>query len=140
VVTHEAAATEAWRLVARTFLGRKHHFPQVAAAFGLTPGEMNALLTLDPAEPKPMRSLAEAWHCDASNVTWLVDRLEERGLVERRPDPADRRVRAIAMTRRGVQFRHKVEAKLFEPPPEFERLSATDLTTLARILGKIVPE
>jgi DNA-binding MarR family transcriptional regulator len=133
-------AQRAWRLLSQVFLSRKYHFPQVAAAFGLTPGEMHALLTLDPEEPKAMRTLAEDWHCDASNVTWLVDRLEERRLVERRPDPSDRRVRAIAMTAAGLELRAEIEAKLFEPPPEFAALSAADAAALCRILQKVAPE
>jgi DNA-binding MarR family transcriptional regulator len=48
-----------------------------------------------------MRRLAEQMNCEASNLTGLVDRLEIRGLVERRPDPADRRVRLLALTHEG---------------------------------------
>jgi DNA-binding MarR family transcriptional regulator len=132
-------ASEAWRLLHEVFLGRTPRFPAIAASLDLTPGEMRALLTLDADHPKPMRALAEEWHCDASNVTWLVDRLEERGFVERQPDPSDRRVRAIAITKRGVQHRHKVEAKLYDPPAEFERLSASEVATLTRILRKVTP-
>ena len=42
-----------------------------------------------------MRHLASLLKCDPSNVTFLVDRLEERGLVERQTDPADRRVKLV---------------------------------------------
>ncbi len=51
---------------------------------GLTPGHMKTLSILDPEQPRPMGVMADMMHCDASQVTWLVDRLEERGFVERR--------------------------------------------------------
>ncbi|MFI0354880.1 MarR family winged helix-turn-helix transcriptional regulator [Actinomadura sp. 9N407] len=50
----------------------------------------DVLWMLDPALPAPaMKELAARLHCDPSSVTFLIKRLEERGLVERRPDPAD---------------------------------------------------
>ena len=48
-----------------------------------------------------MRKLAQKLKCEPSNVTGIVDRLEARGLVERRPDPADRRVKLAAATDEG---------------------------------------
>jgi DNA-binding MarR family transcriptional regulator len=130
-------AGEAWRLV--TLLARKRRFPEVAAEFGLNPGAVNALLYLEPGVPKPMGALADAWKCDASNVTWLVDRLEEHGLAERVPHATDRRVRTVVLTRKGQRLRAQIEARLFAPPDEFRELSATDLQTLCRILGKVAP-
>jgi DNA-binding MarR family transcriptional regulator len=132
-------AARVWRLMTGVMLTRKQPFPQVAASFGLNPGAMHALLSLDPAEPKSMSSLACAWKCDASNVTWLIDRLEERGLAERRPDPSDRRVRTVALTPKGVRLRERIEAKLYEPPDALRTLSPRDLETLARILSKVAP-
>ena len=64
-----------------------------------------------------MSSLAGAWKCDASNVTWLVDRLEEHGLAERRAHPADRRIRTVALTQKGAEERAaKSKRCMFEAP------------------------
>lgn len=52
-------------------------------------------------EPRSMDDLAAAMACDQSNVTGLVDRLERTGLVERRADPADRRVRMLVLSEAG---------------------------------------
>ena len=102
---------------------------------------MNALLFLQPGEPCSMRTLADAWKCDASNVTWLVDRLEEHGLAERRPHPTDRRVRTVALTRKGTQMRAQIESKLFEAPASIARAQRRhDLETLGRILRKLAPD
>src|SRR5919202_3764002 len=58
---------------------------------GLTPNDSRALGSLDAEAGRTMRSLAEEWECDASNATWIVDRLERLGLAERRTVPEDRR-------------------------------------------------
>jgi DNA-binding MarR family transcriptional regulator len=132
-------AARAWRTLMAVFLARKEQFPQIAGAFGLNPGAMHALLSLDPDEPQSMSTLAGSWKCDASNVTWLVDRLEEKGLAERRAHPSDRRIRTVALTRKGVRVRSQIEAKLYEAPEFMHDLSARDLDTLCRILAKIAP-
>jgi DNA-binding MarR family transcriptional regulator len=132
-------AGEAWRIVAELFMGRTGRAAEIANAYGLTPGHMKALLTIEPGEPKPMGALAEALHCDASNITWLVDRLEERGYVERRLHPADRRVRTVALTDEGIRVREGIEAKLYEPPDEFLALDSANLDELCTLLRKVVP-
>lgn len=48
---------------------------------------------LDRTHGRSMSQLADEWLCDASNATWIVDRLEERGLAERETTPTDRRVK-----------------------------------------------
>ncbi|MFJ7147885.1 MarR family winged helix-turn-helix transcriptional regulator [Streptomyces sp. NPDC100445] len=64
-------------------------------------GPQARLLSLLSLEALPMRKLAQKLKCEPSNVTGIVDRLEARGLVERRPDPADRRVKVAAATEEG---------------------------------------
>jgi MarR family transcriptional regulator, organic hydroperoxide resistance regulator len=132
-------ATEAWRLITAVMMARKQQFPQIAASFKLNPGALHALLTLDPDEPQRMSVLAGGWGCDASNVTWLVDRLEEQGLVERRADATDRRVRTVALTPKGVRVRKEVESMIYDPPPAIAALSPEDLDALCRVLRKAAP-
>src|SRR5215813_6139394 len=72
---------------------------------GLTPNDSRALFSLDAREGRPMRSLAEAWQCDPSNTTWIVDRLEKLGLAERRSVPEDRRVKLVVPTGKGLRVR-----------------------------------
>ncbi len=95
---------------------------------------------LDPETPKSMSALADILKCDASNVTWLIDRLEENGLAERRPHPTDRRIRTVAVTPKGLQVRSAVEAQLFEPPESLRNLSPRDLEALCKVLEKITDE
>ncbi len=133
-------ANDTWRRMTDLFLSRKQLMMETAASYRLNPGAMNALLFLEPGQPCSMRTLADAWKCDASNVTWLVDRLEEHGLAERRPHPTDRRVRTVALTRKGTKMRAQIQSKLFEAPASLRDLSPSDLETLDRILRKLAPE
>ncbi len=102
---------------------------------GLTPGHTKALLMIDPDRALPMGSLAQLFSCDASTVTWLVDRLEERGLVERRGLASDRRVKTVALTALGVKTKRKLEEELYEPPPELLALNRALLRELRRCLS-----
>ena len=109
----------------------------IASELGLTPGHMKALAVLDADEPRPMRAMADALSCDASMVTWLVDRMEERGLVERLALPSDRRVKTVALTPLGVDTRDRLMSALYEPPAELLSLDTTSLETLRSQLSKL---
>ena len=130
-------AAEAWRALLDYFLENRNRHMALAAEFGLTVGDMKTLLSLSPDEPRSMRSLAGEWKCDASNVTWLVDRLEERGLVERRTSPLDRRVKTVLLTPAGVTTKDAVLERMYEPPEAVLALPRDDLEALARALGRL---
>lgn len=117
---------------------RPPRFPAVAHEFDLSPKQLGVLYKLEPGSTLPMRAIAEQLFCDASYVTEMVDRLEERGLIERGADPDDRRVKLIALTSEGERMRKRVMARLYESPAEFERLNAAELRDLARLLEKAV--
>jgi DNA-binding MarR family transcriptional regulator len=102
----------------------------VFAGRGLTPNDARALFVLDRAEGRSMSELADEWLCDASNATWIVDRLEERGLAERRTTPTDRRVKLVVLTPKGERTRREMVRTLFEPPPELLELDRADLEAL----------
>jgi DNA-binding MarR family transcriptional regulator len=113
-------------------------FDEAAAQHTLT-GAQARLLSLLSLEPLPMRKLAQKLKCEPSNVTGIVDRLESRGLVERRPDPADRRVKLAAATSEGRRVARELRDGLrFAREPlaglsDAERLALRDL--LKRMLG-----
>ena len=109
----------------------------VSQELGVTPGHVKALLELQPDQPRPMGALAESLHCDASNATWLVDRLEERDLVERGDVPTDRRVKTVVLTSLGVKTRAAVIERLYEPPEDLLALDRKDLEELRAALAKL---
>lgn len=135
---HDAAAV-VWRLMAGFSNAQFQRGPHqdVMRELGLTPGHLKALLWLDPDRPLPMRAMAEALSVDASMVTWLVDRLEEKGLAERRADPSDRRVKTVALTDRGVRTRERLSAAMLGPPDELLAMDLRSLETLREQLEKL---
>ncbi len=86
-------------------------------------------------EAVPGRDLADRLHCDPSNVTFLADRLEERGLIERRPDLSDRRVKLLALTTAGLAVRTRIVQAAATRSP-LARLSPADQQRLCRLLDK----
>ena len=108
----------------------------VIREYDLIPPHWIALQTLE--EPKPMGELAKQLSCDNSNVTWITDRLEERGLVTRTQAPHDRRVRLLVLTQKGRRLRDEISARLAEPPPAIAELSHDDQRALRGILARVV--
>jgi DNA-binding MarR family transcriptional regulator len=129
---------EAWALLHQLMKGERHRFLAVAAELDLHPAQAGALTQMEPDTPVPMNELATLLHCDNSNVTGIIDRLEARGLVERRPYQQDRRVKHIALTPLGVEQRARVRAHMAEAPAAFERLGAADQRVLRDILRRAV--
>ncbi|MGZ4675849.1 MAG: MarR family winged helix-turn-helix transcriptional regulator [Acidimicrobiia bacterium] len=136
MVRKEQIAQETWQAFTGVMDACRVSFLDIARRFDLTPGEMRALGALDPEHAQPMGALAGELRCDASNVTWLADRLEERGLVERRTDPSDRRVKTLALTDAGRTLRAEIEELLHVPPAPLLTLPVHELRTLRHLLGK----
>ena len=139
VETSPTTAEQAWALVARLFF--EHGRPKMMDAnqeLELSPPQGIVLRFLD--EPRPMGELAALMRCDNSNMTGIVDRLEERGLVERTAAVRDRRVKLIALTERGRAVRDELNRRMAEPPEVIERLSLADRRALRDILRRALGE
>jgi len=135
--TKQELAADVWRHLFAVFMSTRWQRDAVLERLGLTPNDAKVLNTLDGTQGKPMRALAEEWGTDASNVTWVVDRLTEKGLAERRPVAHDRRVKLVALTPRGVKVRDQILRAFHEPPPELLTLERQDLLALRAILEKL---
>ena len=131
------AAAEVWRLLLDVAMSQFGRVAGIAQDLGLTPGHVKALLTLDPEHPRAMGALAQSFSCDASTMTWLVDRLEERGLVERGGLEGDRRVKTVALTPNGVRTKAELEARLYEPPQVFNNLAPSELEAVRDVLQEL---
>src|SRR6266480_1207782 len=131
-------ATDVWRLIVDFFRSHQPHF-SAAGELGLNPGAMKMLFDLEPDDPRSMSALAETFACDASNITWMVDRLEEKGLVERRTLPTDRRVKTIALTPLGEKTKAEMVDRFYEPPEDLVAMSREDLEALRDVLHKLPP-
>src|SRR4051794_22752087 len=137
----KADAGRAWQLLVKFFFAQREHLPTLGEAFELSSAQCHVLHLIEPERPLPMGRLAETLGCDASNVTGLVDRLEARGLVQRRASSDDRRVKVIQLTPSGAQLRtHLLQRVTGGSSCRLSRLSAEDQRTLVRILSALVDE
>jgi DNA-binding MarR family transcriptional regulator len=125
-------AREAWGLL--TGLVYPPPFLGIARELGLRPASFGALRTLD--RPRTMGEIATVLHCDRSNVTGIVDGLEEKGLATRQPSAADRRVKLIALTPEGRRVRARLTRAIAKPPAWVEGLSAADRRALRDLLRR----
>jgi len=126
--------SETWSLLQRVVFSQRPRWIGAIREFDLVPPQWIALQALD--EPKPMGEIAKRLACDSSNVTWITDRLEDRGLVERQAAEYDRRVKLLVLTPEGRRLRDRIEARLAEPPPPIANLSLSDQRTLRDVLSR----
>lgn len=116
----------------------RQRFTDRAAEFDLSFSQAMALRELD--DPLPMRDLADRLCCDASNVTGIVDRLEERGLVERHTALDDRRVKQLVLTDAGDELRQEHRSRLTTDLPLLTDLTSDERRQLAGLLRRCVRE
>jgi DNA-binding MarR family transcriptional regulator len=133
VAADDAELTETWTRMMGLFMSRRNVLFEAFAEFQLTPPHGHALITLLHGGPTRMRDMATTMACDASYVTVVADRLEELGLTERRPTADDRRVKELALTKKGERVAGRLNAVFTEPPAELRALSPADQATLSRI-------
>jgi DNA-binding MarR family transcriptional regulator len=102
-------------------------------ALDLTPPQSITLRKLLDG-PLPMGSVAEVLSCDASTLTGIADRLEERDLIQRQVDPADRRVKLLALTRAGRDLVDSIDGPFTTEIPGLATLSDAERATLTGLL------
>jgi len=137
-VTQSEDACRAWQLLMRFFFAQREHLPEWGEPFGLSPVQCHLLHLIEPDAPLPMSRLAGVLQCDASNVTGLIDRLEQRGIVVRRPSPADRRVKVVQLTPTGSRLRAQLLRRMTARPLPLSRLAAREHRTLVKLLERLL--
>ena len=136
----ERDACRAWQLLMKFFFAQRGYLPSSGGEFDLSPVQCHVLQLIEPGRPLPMGRLAETLSCDASNVTGLVDRLESRGLVQRRPSADDRRVKVLQLTSSGSRLRAQLLRRMTGRSLPLSRLSLDDQRMLVKILEALVDE
>lgn len=131
---------EAWALLLALLRADQGALLKVWEEFDLSSAQGDLLCSLDPQQSTPMVSLARTLHCHDSNVTGLVDRLEQRGLIERRKKPNDRRVKLIGLTKEGELLRSRLLERLSEPLPFIAAMVPRDKKALRDIVLRAARE
>lgn len=117
----------------------RRHYATRVEELDLTPPQAHLLRELAPG-PRPMGELAGRLGCDASNVTGLTDRLEARGLLERRAAPGDRRKKVLALTQEGERLQAALWERLMTDSPVAAGLDVQEQEVLLGLLQRVVGE
>lgn len=136
-MSKDKTAQAAWRLMMR--VGEKHMEEAGARLMdmGLSPVMGHFLDELARMEPGPMSQLVARMDVDPGWVTDIVDRLEERGDVVRRPSNDDRRVKILELTEKGRETWRKMDDAIATAPPELMELRDHELRLLLRIAERL---
>jgi DNA-binding MarR family transcriptional regulator len=127
--------SEAFSSVARQL---RHTSQETLAPWDITPSHLRALRVLMRHGLMRLSELSDHLHIAARSTTEVVDALETRGLVGRRPDPDDRRATLVELTEHGTSVLDAIRAaRGSETERAFGRLSQADRAHLARILRKL---
>lgn len=128
-------------LLSQVGIHASRRFAERIASVDLNPPLFRVLNLVDAAEGRSQQAIGKAIEVPASRMVALVDELEQRGLVERRPDPGDRRVRALYLTRKGRQTLTRGRKIASQHEEELTRgLNEADRKRLLALLQRMVDE
>jgi DNA-binding MarR family transcriptional regulator len=122
-------------LLAAVGFGTGYRFRKVIAPTGMQPREFAVLRQVAIEEGMSQQACGHALKVAPSQMVALVDTLEDKGLLERRPDPSDRRVRALHLTAKGRKaLTMGFQAAMHNEEALFGSLTDTERAELRRLL------
>jgi DNA-binding MarR family transcriptional regulator len=128
-------------LLSQVGIHASRQFAERIAEVNLNPPLFRVLNLVDAAEGQSQQAIGQAIEVPASRMVALVDELEQRGLVERRPDPDDRRVRALYLTKKGRQSLNRGRKIAKKHEEDLTRgLGEADRKRLLGLLQKMVDQ
>lgn len=125
-------------LVLRTARTLRRRFSEALTPWDLSPHQARALRVVAGHDGLRLSELAGSLRIAPRSATEVVDGLQQRGLVERAADPADRRAVVLRLTDTGRRVQREVDdARAADSSELFARLSPDDRAALARILRQL---
>jgi DNA-binding MarR family transcriptional regulator len=110
----------------------------VLEAHGVSMWGYSVLLALDHSSVRTQAALAEAIGADKTRIIPTLDELQDKGYIERRPDPDDRRVRLLAITQSGRAVKDAVQEEIQRGEERWlGMLSANDRRVFLRVLREL---
>lgn len=110
----------------------------VLAAHEVSMWGYSVLTALDDTPVRTQAALAGAIGADKSRIIGTLDELQQSGLIERTPDPADRRVRLLSITPQGRRVRRTVRKEIQAQEEQvLTALAPADRKTFVRILQEL---
>ncbi len=110
----------------------------VGKEYDLTPLQAITIVLIDLDVPKPMNAFQKLYNCDASNITGIIDGLEEKGLAIRSELPSDRRVKIVLLTQKGITLQKLlIEAFIQIDDVMLHDLSQDELAAFRKVIIKL---
>jgi DNA-binding MarR family transcriptional regulator len=110
----------------------------VLKAHGLSMWGYSVLLALDHSAVRTQAALAESIGADKTRIIPTLDELQDKGYIERRPDPDDRRVRLLAITESGHAVKDAAQQEIRRSEERWlGTLSANDRRVFLRVLRQL---
>lgn len=135
-MTRGTALEQSYLTLIKFLLLSKRRIIELGTEYELT--SMQTLLLFQLDEPRPMNSFCKIFNCDPSNVTGLVDGLEQKKLVSRYEAPEDRRLKMVKLETKGKRLRTKLMRRMTtNDDPLLEKLSPTEQRVFIKLLQKI---
>jgi MarR family transcriptional regulator, organic hydroperoxide resistance regulator len=139
--SYSSPAEEMWALVIGMLAGWEQRANAAAEEVGLSPVSAWALVQLDPDEsPISQKELARRLKCNPSTVVDPTDRLEEAGMVLRKPNRSDRRVNVLIVTPKGVKARKRLISRLLDPPAAFRKLPRAEQARFRALMSEVLSD
>lgn len=134
------AAIEAWRQMVHTYLKMQRRIEDMLVPYGLALSQFEALAKVGMNPGVIQQDLVKYLLVTKGNVGALVDRLEEAALIERRPDPQDRRANRLFITEAGATMIRELFTKHCQLVKEmFCPLKTDELQALRQLLKELEP-
>jgi DNA-binding MarR family transcriptional regulator len=128
-------------LLMRVARSQRRRWRDALAPWDLSPHQARALRVVCERDGVRLSDLAEELHIVPRSATEVADGLQERGLVERTPDPGDRRAVLLRPTPEGRRIRGELDgARAADSAELYARLSPAERATLARLLRTLADE
>lgn len=135
-MTQDASLEQSYMVLIKFLMLSKHRLLQLGVEHDISGVQAITLFLLD--EPRPMNGFKKIYNCDASNVTGIIDGLEEKGLAGRYEHASDRRIKMVQLTVKGRRLRSALVGNLTtRENPLLSRLDDNELKTLVKLLEKI---
>lgn len=127
-----------WQLF-QVAITTKHELMEIGEKYKLSVMQLYTLYLLDSKTSIPMNSLSSTLHCDASNITVIVDRLFAQNYIIRAENPEDRREKMIKLTAKGEKLCTKISEEInLATPVNLTQLSESQKKQLSELLAIIL--
>ena len=140
----DSAALKLWVVLARAYISIQDRAAADILRYGMTLAEFGVLEALLHKGPLLLGDLQRKILISSGGITYVVDRLQEKGLVERRPHPEDRRACFAALTKGGEKLTKKIftehETCLEQVLSGLDTAQQQQATELLKTLGRAAAE